>query len=105
MRLALFASGNGSNVVVLLSEKKKGRLPNIEWSVLICDNPNAPVVEKVKFYEIPCWSRRLSEFESKKEFEKNIKKVLTFHKIEGIVLSGYMKIIGSEILQIVASCK
>lgn len=96
-KLALFASGNGSNVEVLLSETKNGRLP-VEWSVLICDNPNAPVVEKVKFYEVPCWSHQLSEFKDKKEFEKNIKKVLTFYNVDGIVLSGYMKIIGSEIL-------
>ena len=46
-KLALFASGNGSNVEVLLSETKNGRLP-VEWSVLICDNPNAPVVEKAQ---------------------------------------------------------
>ena len=96
-KLALFASGNGSNAEVLLSATKSGSLP-VEWSVLICDNPNAPVVEKVKFYEVPCWTHQLSEFKDKKEFEKNIKKVLTFYNVDGIVLSGYMKIIGSEIL-------
>ena len=79
-------------------QKQKTVGSPVEWCVLICDNPNAPVVEKVKFYEVHEWSHQLSEFKDKKEFEKNIKKVLTFYNVDGIVLSGYMKIIGSEIL-------
>ena len=31
MRLALMASGTGSNVEVLLSEKQSGKLPLVDW--------------------------------------------------------------------------
>ena len=47
MRLALMASGTGSNVEILLSEKQAGNLPFVDWILLGCDRPNAPVIQRL----------------------------------------------------------
>ena len=46
MRLALMASGTGSNVETLLSEKQAGNLPLADWILLGCDRPNVPAIHK-----------------------------------------------------------
>ena len=45
MRIALFASGNGSNVEAIIQASLEGRL-DAEIACLFCDNPHAYVIER-----------------------------------------------------------
>tara|TARA_E500000178_G_scaffold130073_1_gene129873 strand:- start:356 stop:577 length:222 start_codon:yes stop_codon:yes gene_type:complete len=55
MRLALMASGTGTNVEVLLSEKQAGNLPSVDWVLLGCDRPNAPTIQKAESLSLKTW--------------------------------------------------
>lgn len=99
MRLALMASGAGSNVEVLLSEKQAGNLPSVDWVLLGCDRPNAPVIQKAESHSLKTWVHPPSEFANKIQYEKSLHLVLSEHKVDGVVLAGYMRLIGPTLLE------
>lgn len=71
MRIAVFASGNGSNFQALADYlSKKGLEASIDW--LFCDQPAAYVLKRAVALDVPadCFSPK--EFESKKEYEEAI---------------------------------
>ncbi|WP_165006098.1 MULTISPECIES: phosphoribosylglycinamide formyltransferase [unclassified Enterococcus] len=99
MRLAVFASGNGSNFQVLADFIKDRQLPaKIDW--LFCDQPDAFVLERAKRLGIvsDCFSPK--QFASKKEYEQRILHFLEEKQIDLILLAGYMRIIGSTLLDV-----
>ena len=99
MRLALMASGTGTNVEVLLSEKQAGNLPSVDWVLLGCDRPNAPTIQKAESLSLKTWVHSPGEFANKIQYEKSLHLVLSEHEIDGIVLAGYMRLIGPTLLE------
>jgi phosphoribosylglycinamide formyltransferase-1 len=92
-KIAVFASGNGSNFQVLAEKFKE----NIAF--LFSDNPNAYAIERAKTLAVPYYSFSAKSFPTKIEFEVEILKLLKKHSIDLILLAGYMKIIGSTLLE------
>ena len=99
MRMALMASGTGSNVEILLSEKQAGNLPLVDWVLLGCDRLNAPVIQKAESHSIKTWVHSPSEFADKTQYEKSLHQVLSEEEVDGIVLAGYMRLIGPTLLE------
>ena len=98
MRLALMASGTGSNVEILLSEKLAGDFPFVDWVLLGCDRPNVPAIHKAASHSLKTWVHSPSEFADKIQFEKSLHQVLSEEEVDGIVLAGYMRLIGPTYL-------
>lgn len=95
--IAIFASGTGTNFVALDQHIQKSKLP-IRIQCLICDQPTALVINEARKRNIPVWTHRLNEFESKKAYEMAILKELRQYKLDLIVLAGYMKIVTDVLL-------
>lgn len=98
IKIAIFASGTGSNFEVLSQSAIKGHLP-CEVGLLVCDKPNAPVIEKAKNLHIPTFIFSPKEYENKVSFETAIINHLKSHEINLIILAGYMRLIGTTLLQ------
>jgi phosphoribosylglycinamide formyltransferase-1 len=98
MRIAVFASGSGSNFQAIVNSVKQGELP-AEIACLVCDRPGAYVMERAEREQIPSLLFRLKDFESKQAFEEEILRSLLELKIDLIVLAGYMKLIGPTLLK------
>lgn len=96
--IAVFASGRGSNFQAISNAVKEGRL-KANLALLVCDNPKAQALDKAKAAGIEAFLVRREDFVSKKDFERRIIEKLKEKKIELIVLAGYMRIVGSEILK------
>lgn len=94
MKVAVFASGNGSNFEALVKEKYN----KIDICLLICDKKNAYVIERAKKYNIKTLVFTLKSYESKEAYEIDILNKLKEEKIDFILLAGYMKIIGHVLL-------
>ncbi|MDD4000779.1 MAG: phosphoribosylglycinamide formyltransferase [Bacilli bacterium] len=95
MRMAVFASGNGSNFEAIANSK----YDYLEVSLLICDNSNAYVLERSKRLKIPAQVFLLNQFKNKIAYETEILKILKKYQIDVIALAGYMKIIGKTLLE------
>lgn len=97
MNLCFFASGSGSNVNAILSNIKNGNL-NANPSLIITNNSKAGVVEKAKSNNIPYYHiSNKTEPDDIKRTQK-ILELLSYYKVDLIILAGYMKLIPSEIL-------
>jgi phosphoribosylglycinamide formyltransferase 1 len=97
-KIAVFASGNGSNFQVLLDAVNKGNL-QAEISLLVCDRPGAFVIDRAEKAEVPLFVFRPKEFKDKVEYETQILSLLKERDVEWIILAGYMRLIGTTLLQ------
>ena len=99
LRLAIFASGRGSNAMAILSAVRSGKLSRIDPVLLVCDRENAPVLEKAREAGIPALQILPKEFSSKDEYERGILSHLREKKVEAIALAGYMRLVGPSLIE------
>lgn len=66
MRIAVFASGSGSNFGAIVQSIKAGRLSGVEISLLVCDRPGAYVIERAEQELIPVFSFQPKDYAGKK---------------------------------------
>jgi len=98
MNIAVFASGSGTNFQAIAEAIKEGRI-KAELSLLVCDKPSAYVLERAKKFGVEAFLIEKKNFLSKEDYEKEIVKKLKVKNIGLIVLAGYMKMIGPDILK------
>ncbi|KQL34829.1 MULTISPECIES: phosphoribosylglycinamide formyltransferase [Bacillaceae] len=96
-KIAVFASGNGSNFQAILDATLSGEV-NAEVKLLVCDRPNAFCIERAKQANIPSFIFSAKNYESKEQYEGEIIAHLKELNVEFIVLAGYMRLIGPTIL-------
>lgn len=89
-RLAVFASGNGSNFQVIAEQ--------FPVTFLFADKRQAYAVERANNLGVAHYSFELKEFASKEAYEEAIVALLDEHEIDLICLAGYMKIVGPTLL-------
>lgn len=97
MRVAILASGNGSNFEALAHQFQAGLLPG-ELIFVFSDHHNAYVLECARRLNIKAYSFEVKEFENKAAYEKALLQLLQEQEIDLIVLAGYMRIIGKTLL-------
>lgn len=97
MRLALFASGTGSNVQAIIQAVEKGDL-QAELACLICDQPSAPVIEKARTAGLPVFSLTYKAAGGKAAWEQAVVTYLKDQAVDILVLAGFMRIIGPDLL-------
>lgn len=96
-KIAVFASGNGSNFQAIIDAVNNGKL-DAEICLLVCDKPNAYAIERAKKHAIPTFVFNPKDYENKKAFEEEILAKLRQNNVEWIVLAGYMRLIGETLL-------
>ncbi|OLN22971.1 phosphoribosylglycinamide formyltransferase [Domibacillus antri] len=96
-KIALFASGSGSNVQAIAEAVEAGTVP-AEIVLLVCDKPDAYVLERAEKLGIPTFAFKPKEYESKEAFETDIVSRLRAAGAEYVFLAGYMRLIGPTLL-------
>jgi phosphoribosylglycinamide formyltransferase-1 len=96
-KIAIFASGNGSNFQAIIDEIEKGNL-DTEIATLVTDNPDCFAAERARNHNIPVFSFIPKNYSSKEEYEKEIAFFLIEKNVSLIVLAGYMRLIGEVLL-------
>lgn len=97
-RIAIFASGSGTNMENIAKRVKAGEL-ECEIALLVCDCPGARVIERAVQYGIEIFTIERKNFPLKEAFETAINDRLIEKKIEAIFLAGYMKILGPALVR------
>ena len=97
MRVAIFASGNGTNFEVLAKHFQSGDIPG-ELSLLFCNHPDAPVMKRAQRLGIPAESFTVESCGGKEEYEKQLLQLLKKYQIDFIALAGYLRVVGPTIL-------
>lgn len=98
MRIAIFASGSGTNFEALTQACQAGEI-EAEVVLMVSDRPSARVNECADRLGVERWSHAIKEFESKAAFERAVIDELDRHRVDLVCLAGYMRILGDEILE------
>ncbi|MGO4900493.1 phosphoribosylglycinamide formyltransferase [Bacillus sp. GM2] len=96
-KLAVFASGSGTNFEAIARRMREENW-DAEIVLVVCDKPDAKVLERVEKAGIPSFAFQPKSFENKAAFEQVIVEQLRLHGAEWIVLAGYMRLIGDTLL-------
>jgi phosphoribosylglycinamide formyltransferase-1 len=97
-RIAVLASGRGSNFQAVIEAVTAGRIP-ATCVALITDNPGAYAIERAEKANIPVIVLDYSSFPSKSAYEMALLGAMQQQKADLFVLAGYMRILGTAIVQ------
>lgn len=97
VKVAVFASGNGSNFERLVLAEREENL-NYQIKLLIGDKKNIGALKKAENLGIKSICLEPQSFSSKKEYEEALILSLQKEEIDLIALAGFMRIIGSDLL-------
>ena len=89
-KIAVFASGNGSNFQVIAEQ--------FPVEFVFSDHRDAYVLERADKLGVKSYAFEFREFDSKAAYEQAIVDLLEEHQIELVCLAGYMKIVGPTLL-------
>ncbi|XJS11706.1 phosphoribosylglycinamide formyltransferase [Aerococcaceae bacterium WGS1372] len=97
MNIALFASGNGSNVQAIIDAANQGIITE-NIACLVCDNSDAYVIERAKATKLNVLVLEPRDCKSRKQWEGKILNFLIDNQVDFVVLAGFMRIIGEHLL-------
>ena len=96
LALAVMASGRGSNLDAICAAIDRNEL-NAQVKIVISDK-EAPVLDKARRRGIPALHINPSEYKNKSDYEKVIIEKIREHGAGLVVLAGYMRLVGTELL-------
>lgn len=97
MRIAVLASGNGSNFEAIADFFQREHVP-AEIAFVFSDKKNAFVLKRAEKFAIPTFHFSPKDFANKAAYEAALLTLFQQEKIDLIVLAGYMRIIGGTLL-------
>lgn len=92
LRIAVFASGQGTNFQAIADAVREGKL-DVSIELLVCDKPSAPVIERAAKAGVETYAFKPKEYPSREAYEAVILEELRKRNVELIVLAGYMRIL------------
>jgi len=97
-RIAVIASGRGSNFQAVIDAIRNGSVP-AECAALITDNPKAYALERAKKAGVPCRVIDYATFPSREIYERALLAAMQDVNADLFVLAGYMRILGASIVK------
>ena len=107
-RLAVFASGRGSNFRAMIDHIRMGILQNVEIGLLVTNIPDAPAAGLARENSISVafiegvFGRRFASKqereEARNEFDRNAVDLLREKKIDLVALAGFMQVLGPTLV-------
>lgn len=95
MRVAVFASGSGTNLQAIIDAE----IQSIQIVLVFTNNPEAYAIERAKNHNIPVEVIDHKNYQTREEYEKNIIEVLDPYKLDLIVLAGFMRILSPVLVR------
>lgn len=96
-RLCVLVSGRGSNLEAIIKAGEERKLKSAVVLV-ISDRGDAPALEKAKSKNISAFFIDPRCFNSKLEYEDELMRLFAEHKVDLIVLAGFMRLLSPHLL-------
>lgn len=97
-KIAVFGSGSGTNFEAIMKWVNNGHL-QAEVMLVVCDQQNAGIITKAERESIETLVFDPKAFESKAAYEKVLVEKMQSLNIEWVVLAGFMRLVGEELLK------
>ncbi len=94
-RIAVIASGRGSNFQAIIDRVCDGTIP-AQIACLITDNPSAYAIKRAEKHNIPVSLINFSEYPDREHYNQALEKAMRDCNADLFVLAGYMRLLKSE---------
>lgn len=98
MKVAVFASHEGSTLQAIIDAIGAGRLPCVELALVISNNADSGALRRAATAGVPTAVLSGRTHPDPERLDEAIRDALARHGIELIVLAGYMKKLGTRVL-------
>lgn len=98
IRLGILASGSGSNFEAIAQAIAQGHLA-ATVEVVICNNPEAKVLERSQRYNIPTQVLNHRDYANREALDQAIVETLKAYSIDLLVMAGWMRVATPLLLQ------
>ena len=95
--IAVLVSGGGTNLQALIDAQHHGQIKNGEITLVIASNPNAYALQRATDHQIKSEVISKKEYSTSDEFDNKLIATLQEHKIDLIVLAGYLSILSKKV--------
>lgn len=99
IRIAVFVSGGGTNLQALIDAQKSGIIKSGEIVHVVSDNADAYALERAQNNNIATTVVDRKKYPDKESFENKLIETLKENKIDLIILAGFMRILGVNIIR------
>ncbi len=97
MRIAVFASGSGTNLQSIIDSVEGGNI-DAEIGMVLSNKKDSYALERARKHNIPDVYISSKDFDNRKDFIERMLGILDEHGIDFIALAGYMKKIPPELI-------
>lgn len=91
MRVAIFASGGGTNLQAIID----AHINSIEIALVFSNNAEAYAIERAKNHNIPVEVIDNKSYQTREDFDRDILKRIGPYNLDLIILAGYMRILST----------
>lgn len=98
MNIAVFVSGNGSNLQAIIDAVSRGEI-RAKISLVVCNNKNAFALTRARNAGIECFILSHKGFKARVDYDREITKELEKRDIGLVVLAGFMRLLSSEFVK------
>jgi len=97
-RIAVFASGGGSNFQAIIDRVRSGEL-DVKLELLVSDKPKCKAVERAQEAGIDTYTFHPREYASREAYEREIVAEMQRRGIDLVVMAGFMRLVTNELVQ------
>lgn len=98
-RVAVLVSGSGTNLQALIDARDGGLLKSGELALVVSSRPGVRALERAKSAGIATATVARADFLTREAFEKKLLSVLATHRIDVVVLAGFMQILSAVFVE------
>ena len=97
-KLAVLVSGSGTNLQAIIDAIRSGELTNTEIAIVISNKKDAYALQRAEKEGIKSLFLNPKDFPSSIEYDKKLIELIKEHKIDLIILAGYLRILSKEFI-------
>lgn len=97
MKLAVLASGSGTNLQAIIDDVMTGYIP-AELKIVISDKPDAYALTRAENAGIATQVVLPKDFASREEFDAKLVEILQENEVDYVALAGYMRLVSKVFL-------
>jgi phosphoribosylglycinamide formyltransferase-1 len=98
IKIAVFASGSGSNFQTLAEAVRDGRI-HASIELVVCDKPSAYVLDRARSFEVETHVFQPKQYSSREAYEEEIVAKLQAKGIDLVVMAGYMRLVTKVLVE------
>jgi phosphoribosylglycinamide formyltransferase-1 len=98
VNVGVLASGSGTNLQALIDRAAKGELGPARLTVVGVNVPDCAALARARAAGLPTFVIDHGDYKTRVAFEQAVLSALRAHQVDLLVLAGFMRVVGNEIL-------